>query len=59
MALPKVIQKSFYEGSHPCFVLFLFTELDEMILHMANDKTRILVWLHDEELDTQIVKFNL
>ena len=27
MALPKVIQKSIYEGSHPCFVFFLFTEL--------------------------------
>lgn len=22
---------------------------NEMILHMANDKTMILVWLHDEE----------
>ena len=32
---------------------------NEMILHMANDKTMILVWLHDEELDTRIVKFNL
>lgn len=32
---------------------------NEMILHMANDRTMILVWLHDEELDTQIVKFNL
>ena len=31
MALPKVIKKSIYEGSHPCFVLFLFTELEDSV----------------------------
>lgn len=30
MAFWKVIQKSIYEGSHPCFVLFFFfTEMDD------------------------------
>lgn len=35
------------------------TVFNEMILHMANDEVMILVWLRDEELDAQIVKFNL
>ena len=45
-----------------CIIFFSLSwtmMFNEMMLHMANDKTTILVWLYDEELDTQIVKFNL